>query len=175
MSIPPQESQTSSQQRNAEHGQLPGIGNEGNLEVACCFKIARDIDQHGISCRHGCCAAGREPVESVCQVYCVGCAYDDEEVENKCQCPHAQQKGFFEEWDEELLCGCGQFGICQEVECENTSQKGLEAKLEAAADAVRTFLRNLQPVVVKTDSAEENRAEKNKPHKGVFWFCPQEC
>ena len=90
MGIPPEEAQAGSQQRDAEDGQLPGIGNEGHLKVGCCLKITRHIHEHGIGRRHGRGASCRKPVQSVCEVHRVGCAHDDEEVENKCQNAHAK-------------------------------------------------------------------------------------
>ena len=63
----------------------------------------------------------------------------------------------------------------QEKQGEDSSERALENELEAAANAVRVFLGDLQPIIVEADGSKEERAEENQPDERVLGFRPEQC
>ena len=113
------------------------------------------VGERSVGSRHGGRAAGRQPIKAIGQIHRVRRSDDDQQIENKGQPAEAEDYGFLEERNVKFLRDLGQFRAIEEEHGENSSEDALKAELEAAVDALGAFLGDLEPVVVKADTAKE--------------------
>jgi len=81
----------------------------------------------------------------------------------------------FQKRDVEFLSLLGQLRGKQEKGGNPAGQHDLKKELQATADPIGTLFGDFQPVIIKTESAEQKRRDHHKPDKGIVRLRPEEC
>src|SRR5579859_7581594 len=187
MSVVPEKTERSANQRAAKDRQFADARNVLNVEVSRPARVAADVSEYGQGARGDDSAANRQTVEAVSQIHRVGRAGDndgDEQQERyECQSPEMPTRHqrmdyqigmkFFQERNDQL-CGIRTVGRkFEQADSDHHADQHLQQKFSFAGQTEILFFRDLGVVVDEADHRKSDQGEQRHQDESVGEIGPE--
>ena len=170
--VEPQKSEASSGDRAAEHHQLAGPGQIGDVQILGKFNMPGEVGDHTETRRHHYRGHDGESIQSICQIHRITRA-DHHKIAKRHEQPAHREGHIFEEGHIERRFFRQECGIKQ-IQGDAKGKQRLPQILPPRRQASRVFADHLPIIVNPANRAKGHSGDQRHPDIAAAQICPQQ-